>query len=117
MLSSESKSGNEIEILEQEKTPYKATKLRWLILFSVSSIFFQNGMILIAFASVAIQISQAYGLSSTMPVNLCAISFALLSPPSDFLAVYLLGRYKVDHVLRVAAFVLFTGAMIRFGSY
>ena len=44
------------------------------------------------------------------------MSFALLSPPSDFLAVYLFGRYKTDTVLRIAALISFSGAMLRFLS-
>ena len=40
--------------------------------------------------------------------------FALCSPPSDFLAVYLFGRFRTDHVLRVASFISFFGAMFRF---
>jgi len=51
-----------------------------------------------------------------MPVNMCAMSFALCSPPSDFLAVYLFGKYRTDHVLRVASIISFTGAMVRFFS-
>ena len=47
---------------------------------------------------------------------MCAMSFALLSPPSDFLAVYLFGRYKTDTVLRIAALISFSGAMLRFLS-
>mmetsp|Transcript_33741 Transcript_33741/g.41649 ORF Transcript_33741/g.41649 Transcript_33741/m.41649 type:complete len:284 (+) Transcript_33741:245-1096(+) len=47
---------------------------------------------------------------------MCAMSFALLSPPSDFLAVYLFGKYRTDHVLRIASFVSFSGAMLRFAS-
>lgn len=42
------------------------------------------------------------------------MSFALCSPPSDFLAVYLFGKFRTDHVLRVASFISFFGAMIRF---
>ena len=44
------------------------------------------------------------------------MSFALCSPPSDFLAVYLFGRYRADTVLRVAASISFIGAMLRFFS-
>ena len=104
-------------LLQAEEPQYKASRLRWLILFACSGIFFSNGLIMIAFASVAIQISQAYALSSTVQVNLCSISFALFSPPTDFLAVYLLSNYRVDRVLRVASLIMFIGAMLRFASY
>ena len=38
----------------------------------------------------------------------------MLSPPSDFLAVYLFGKFRMDTVLRVASVVSFLGAMFRF---
>lgn len=44
------------------------------------------------------------------------MSFSLCSPPSDFLAVYLFGKYRTDSVLRVASIISFTGAMLRFFS-
>ena len=44
------------------------------------------------------------------------MSFSLLSPPSDFLAVYLFGRFRTDTVLRVASCISFFGAMLRFAS-
>ena len=90
--------------------------MRWAVLFSVASIFLTQGLVITAFAPVAIQIAEAYGLRSTVTVNMCAMSFALLSPPSDFLAVYLFARYRADTIMRVAASVSFTGAMLRFFS-
>jgi len=90
--------------------------MRWAILFSVSSIFLSNGLVMTAFAPVAIQVAQSYNLSSSMVVNMCAMSFALCSPPSDFLAVYLYGKYQTDTVLRVASLISFIGCMFRFFS-
>ena len=49
-----------------------------------------------------------------MPVNMCALAFAVCSPPADFLAVYLYGKYRIDSVLRVASVISFVGAMFRF---
>ena len=95
---------------------YRTTPMRWAVLFSVASMFLTKGLVNMAFAPVAIQIAQAYNLSSTVMVNMCAMSFALLSPPSDFLAVYLFGRYKTDTVLRIASLISFSGAMLRFLS-
>jgi len=43
--------------------------------------------------------------------------FTLMSPPADFLAVYLFGKYRTDTVIRVAATVSFAGAMLRFISF
>ena len=48
---------------------------------------------------------------------MCAMSFALLSPPSDLLSVYLFGKYPTDTVLRVASLISLTGAMFRFLSF
>ena len=42
------------------------------------------------------------------------MSFSICSPPVDFLAVYLFGRYRTDTVLRIATTVSFIGAMFRF---
>ena len=42
------------------------------------------------------------------------MSFAFLSPPSDFLAVYLFGKYQTDNVLKAASVISFIGGMIRF---
>lgn len=70
-----------------------------------------------AFVPVSIQMAQAYDLSSTLPVNMCAMSFALMSPPSDFLAVYLYGKYRTDYVLRAASLVVCIGALIRFFAF
>ena len=42
------------------------------------------------------------------------MSFAFFSPPSDFLAVYLFGKFRTDSVLRVASIISFFGAMLRF---
>ena len=47
---------------------------------------------------------------------MCSMSFALCSPPNDFLAVYLFGKFRTDTVLRWAALISFIGAMIRFIS-
>ena len=93
---------------------YKTTPLRWAILFSVATIYLTGGLIIVAFAPVAIQIAQAYNLSSTMPVNMCALAFAFCSPPADILAVYLYGKYRVDTVMRLSMVVSFIGAMFRF---
>ena len=87
------------------------------MLFSVASIFLVKGLVVTAFAPVAIQVAQAYDLSSTVTINMCNMSFALLSPPSDFLAVYLFGKYPTDTVLRVASLISLTGAMFRFLSF
>ena len=95
---------------------YATSRRRWAVLLSVASIFVTQGLVITAFAPVAIQVARAYGLSSTMTVNLCAMSFSLLSPPSDFLAVYLFSKYRTDNVLRVASFISFIGAMLRFAS-
>ena len=92
---------------------YATSKRRWAILISVASIKMMQGLVVTAFAPVAIQIAQAFELSSTITVNLCAMSFSLLSPPFDFLAVYLFGRFQSDSVLRVASCISFVGAMIR----
>lgn len=87
--------------------------MRWAILFSVGSIFLTQGLVITSFAPVSIQVTQAYSLSSTLMVNMCPMAFALLSPPSDFLAVYLFSNYRTDHVLRVASLISFIGAMVR----
>ncbi len=103
-----------LESTTMSESGYKTTWRRWAVLLCVSSVFLSNGLVLTSFAPVAIQIAQAYDLSTTITVNMCAMSFALCSPPSDFLAVYLFGKFRTDHVLRVASFISFFGAMIRF---
>lgn len=75
------------------------------------------GMMSMAFVPVSIQLAQAYDLKSTVPVNLCAMSFAIMSPPSDFLAVYLYGKYRTDYVLRAASLVLCIGSLFRFCAF
>ena len=65
---------------------------------------------------MAIQLSKAYKLDSTVPVNMCAVSFALCSPPSCLLAAYLFDKYPADKVLKVANAISFFGAMFRFFS-
>ena len=67
-----------------------------------------------SFAAVATQVARAYNLSTTVGINMCVMSFALLSPPADFLAVYLFKNYRVDCVLRGAQLISFSGAMFRF---
>lgn len=91
--------------------------MRWVVLLSIGTVFFTQGLIMSTFSPVAIQIAQAYNLSSTVTVNLCAMSFPLLSPPSDFLAVYLFGKYRTDSVIRVASIISFLGAMLRFLTF
>ena len=93
---------------------YQTTPMRWVVLLSIALIFFVQGMMISALAPVAVQIARAYELSTTMGVNMCAMSFALLSPPADFLAVYLFNNYRVDHVLRLVTILSFSGAMFRF---
>lgn len=48
---------------------------------------------------------------------MCAMAFALCSPPSDFLAVYLFGKYRTDTVLRIASIISFIGAMLRYFTF
>ena len=43
-----------------------------------------------------------------------AMVFPLCSPPSDFLAVYLFGKYRTDTVLKIASVISFIGGMIRY---
>lgn len=52
-----------------------------------------------------------------MPVNMCALAFAILSPPADFLSVWLYGKYRLDYVLRFTIVISFAGAMMRFYSF
>ena len=57
--------------------------------------------------------AEAYGLTSTMPVNLIVMSYSLCSPPADLVSVYLYGRFRTSTILRVTAFVSLLGACTR----
>lgn len=52
-------------------------------------------------------------LRSSIPVNLCAMSFSLCSIPMTFVAIWAFSNYSLDPVLRVATTLQYFGAMFR----
>ena len=102
-------------LLEEEvqKTEFKQTKYRWVILIGCMFCIFNNTVSVATLSPVAIQISEAYELSSVTIVNLCAISFSLCAAPFTFLCIIALGKFKMSTVMRFASLIQLIGMLVR----
>ena len=70
-------------------------------------------MTVMSVAPVALPIQEAFQLRSTIPVNLCAMSFSFCSIPMTFIAVWAFSNYSTNRVLRIATTLQYFGAMFR----
>ena len=62
---------------EDSQVKYKVTPYRWVIMFILSLNMVSRIIVAIGFNAVAIEIAEAYNLSSTLWVNMCNISFTV----------------------------------------
>ena len=65
------------------------------------------------FSPVAIQMQEAYKLSSITIVNLCSISISLLTLPGTFISIWAFTHFSMSTVLRLASFAQLVGMLIR----
>ena len=70
-------------------------------------------MTVMSIAPVAVPVQEAFNLKSSLPVNLCAMSFSLCGVPMTFVAVWAFANYSTNLVLRAATTLQFVGAMFR----
>ena len=70
-------------------------------------------MTVMTLAPVALPVTEAFGLRSTIPVNLCAMSFSCCSIPMTFVAVWAFAKYSTNVTLRSATTLQYFGAMFR----
>lgn len=70
-------------------------------------------MTVMSLAPVAIPVQEAFELRSSIPVNLCAMSFSCCSIPMTFVAVWSFANYSTNGVLRFATTLQYFGAMFR----
>ena len=70
-------------------------------------------MTVMSLAPVAMQVQEAYQLRSTIPVNLCAMTFSCCSIPMTFVAVWAFAKFSANFVLRAATSLQYFGAMFR----
>ena len=61
----------------------------------------------------AIELTRAFGLNSTIWVNLGAMSMALCAIPFSFVAIWAFKKFPTSHVLRIASIAILLGALIR----
>ena len=92
---------------------YKTTPWRWVILVSVMLCTICQTMTVMSIAPVARPIQDAFQLRSTIPVNLCAMSFSFCSIPMTFVAVWAFSNYSTNRVMRCATTLQYFGAMFR----
>ena len=70
-------------------------------------------MTVMSLAPVALVVQEAYELKSSIPVNLCAMSFSCCSVPMTFVAIWAYGKYSTNFVLRVVVTMQYIGALFR----
>lgn len=70
-------------------------------------------MTVMSIAPVAVPVQEAFELRSSLPVNLCAMSFSFCAIPMTFVAVWAFANYSTNFVLRAATTLQFCGAMFR----
>ena len=104
---------SENHLSEPVAKEYKTTPWRWLILAVVMACTICQTMTVMSLAPVAMPVQEAFGLRSTIPVNLCAMSFSCCSIPMTFVAVWAFANYSTNRVLRSATSLQYFGAMFR----
>ena len=62
---------------------------------------------------VAVQIQEAFELSSILPVNICAMSFNIMTIALTFAVIKLNDSYSLETLLRVASGLQLAGMLIR----
>ena len=70
-------------------------------------------LLIVTMSPAAIKLTEAFGLSSTVWVNLCAISFGIFAVPASFLSIWAFKNYPTSLVLRLASLLMFVGALVR----
>ena len=70
-------------------------------------------LLLSTMTPAAVELTQAFGLQSTVWVNLCAMSFGICSVPFTFISIWAFKKFSTSNVLRFASVQMFTGAQIR----
>ena len=95
---------------DADESKYKTTPYRWCILAVVSMHLSLQTLLLSTMTPAAVELTQSFGLSSTVWVNLCAMSFGICSVPFTFISIWAFKRYPTSTVLRLASAWMFTGA-------
>ena len=70
-------------------------------------------MTVMTVAPIAVPVQEAFYLSSSIPVNLCAMSFSFCALPMTFVAIWAYANYSTNTVLRLAIGLQYFGAMFR----
>ena len=81
-----------------EPIEYKSTPYRWLILMVVFLCTVCQTMTVMSIAPVAVPVQEAFSLKSSLPVNMCAMSFSLCGVPMTFVAVWAFANYSTNFV-------------------
>ena len=61
----------------------------------------------------AVELTASFGLSSTVWVNLCAMSFGICAIPFTFISIWAFKKFPTSNVLRIASAFMFLGAQLR----
>ena len=72
-----------------------------------------NTLIVCTMAPAAVELTRAFGLNSTIWVNLAAMSVAITAIPFSFMAIWAFKKYPTSNVLRIASAVFLAGALFR----
>ena len=95
------------------ETRYKTTPYRWCVLAVCAAHLAMNTLIICTLSPAAVELTRAFGLNSTVWVNLAAMSVAICSVPFSFVAIWAFKKFPTSHVLRTASAVFLGGALIR----
>ena len=109
---------NDSENLEtNESGKYETTPYRWAILTVCSMHLALQTLLLSTMTPAAVELTQAYGLKSTIWVNLCAMSFGICAIPFTFISIWAFKRFQTSNVLRIASIFMFLGAQLRLAGF
>ena len=98
---------------EPIQVEYKRTPYRWVTLFGHMLSIMSMTMAGTTLQPVAIEVKEAYKLSSITVVNLAGISFSASMATLIFLAMWAFSRFSSTKVLRIASLVILVGTLVR----
>ena len=74
-------------------------------------------MIQMTFSSIAQEIADSYGHTSTFMVNGCAIAFIFLNIPMTVVSIWAFQTFSITSVMRVGAILQFAGSLFRMVTF
>jgi len=86
---------------DEDDIEIKEVGWRWLMLLLFFAVIFNNFMTIVSFATISVQVAEAFDVS-VMAVNMCALASPMLYIPMNILAQKAYGKFTKEKVLRFA---------------